>query len=43
MWDNRTVMHRARPFSDLKEVRDLRRTSIKGTGLTVAPAAAQAA
>jgi alpha-ketoglutarate-dependent 2,4-dichlorophenoxyacetate dioxygenase len=35
MWDNRTVMHRARPFADLKEVRDLRRTSIKGTGLTV--------
>jgi alpha-ketoglutarate-dependent 2,4-dichlorophenoxyacetate dioxygenase len=35
MWDNRTVMHRARAFADLKEVRDLRRTSIKGTGLTV--------
>ena len=33
MWDNRTVMHRARPFADLKELRDLRRTSIKGTGL----------
>jgi alpha-ketoglutarate-dependent 2,4-dichlorophenoxyacetate dioxygenase len=35
MWDNRTVMHRARRFNDLKEVRDLRRTSIKGTGLMV--------
>jgi alpha-ketoglutarate-dependent 2,4-dichlorophenoxyacetate dioxygenase len=43
MWDNRTVMHRARPFNDLKDVRDLRRTSIKGTGLMVAPASAQAA
>ena len=32
MWDNRTVMHRARRFDDLHEVRDLRRTSIKGTG-----------
>jgi alpha-ketoglutarate-dependent 2,4-dichlorophenoxyacetate dioxygenase len=39
MWDNRTVMHRARRFDDLGEVRDLRRTSIKGTGLEVAQAA----
>jgi alpha-ketoglutarate-dependent 2,4-dichlorophenoxyacetate dioxygenase len=37
MWDNRTVMHRARRFDDLHEVRDLRRTSIKGTGMTAAP------
>ncbi|HUB43590.1 MAG TPA: TauD/TfdA family dioxygenase [Acetobacteraceae bacterium] len=37
MWDNRTVMHRARRFDDLHEVRDLRRTSIKGTGVTAAP------
>jgi alpha-ketoglutarate-dependent 2,4-dichlorophenoxyacetate dioxygenase len=36
MWDNRTVMHRARRFDDLHEVRDLRRTSIKGTGVTAA-------
>jgi alpha-ketoglutarate-dependent 2,4-dichlorophenoxyacetate dioxygenase len=35
MWDNRTVMHRATRFDDLKEVRDLRRTSIKGVGLEV--------
>ena len=35
MWDNRTVMHRATRFDDLKETRDLRRTSIKGTGLAV--------
>jgi alpha-ketoglutarate-dependent 2,4-dichlorophenoxyacetate dioxygenase len=34
MWDNRTVMHRARRFDDMKEKRDLRRTSIKGVGLT---------
>jgi alpha-ketoglutarate-dependent 2,4-dichlorophenoxyacetate dioxygenase len=34
MWDNRTTMHRARRYRDLEEVRDLRRTSIKGTGLT---------
>jgi alpha-ketoglutarate-dependent 2,4-dichlorophenoxyacetate dioxygenase len=37
MWDNRTVMHRARPFKDLQEKRDLRRTSLKGVGLEVAP------
>jgi len=43
MWDNRTVMHRARRFDDLKEVRDLRRTSIKGTGLMLEQAPAQAA
>ncbi|MGE0224950.1 MAG: TauD/TfdA dioxygenase family protein [Acetobacteraceae bacterium] len=41
MWDNRTVMHRARPFPDLKEVRDLRRTSIKGVGLEVPAMAAE--
>jgi alpha-ketoglutarate-dependent 2,4-dichlorophenoxyacetate dioxygenase len=40
MWDNRTVMHRARRFDDLREVRDLRRTSIKGTGLMVEQAQA---
>ena len=45
MWDNRTVMHRATRFDDLKEVRDLRRTSLKGVGLEVKlpqPAAAAA-
>ena len=31
MWDNRTTMHRARRYRDLQDVRDLRRTSIKGT------------
>lgn len=38
MWDNRTVMHRARRYRDLEEKRDLRRTSLKGVGLEV-PAA----
>jgi len=35
MWDNRMVMHRATRFDDLREKRDLRRTSIKGVGLEV--------
>jgi alpha-ketoglutarate-dependent 2,4-dichlorophenoxyacetate dioxygenase len=43
MWDNRTVMHRARSFDDMHEVRDLRRTSIKGTGLALEQSPAQAA
>lgn len=38
MWDNRTTMHRARRFDDLREVRDMRRTSIKGVGLEIAQA-----
>lgn len=43
MWDNRTTMHRARRYRDLQEVRDLRRTSIKGTGLTAEQVAVAAA
>jgi alpha-ketoglutarate-dependent 2,4-dichlorophenoxyacetate dioxygenase len=43
MWDNRTTMHRARRYRDLQEVRDLRRTSIKGTGLTAEQVPAMAA
>ncbi len=39
MWDNRTVMHRARRYKDLQERRDLRRTSLKGVGLAVGPVA----
>ncbi len=42
MWDNRTVMHRARRFKDMEEKRDLRRTSLKGVGLGV-PAQVQVA
>ena len=43
MWDNRTVMHRATRFDDLKERRDLRRTSIKGVGLGIGHVPAQQA
>ncbi len=43
IWDNRTVMHRATRFDDLKERRDLRRTSIKGVGLGVDRAPVQQA
>jgi alpha-ketoglutarate-dependent 2,4-dichlorophenoxyacetate dioxygenase len=43
MWDNRTTMHRARAYRDLEEVRDLRRTTIKGTGLTAEQVPALAA
>lgn len=43
MWDNRTVMHRARRYADLREIRDLRRTSIKGTGLALEQAPSIAA
>ncbi len=36
IWDNRTTMHRARRYNDLQDVRDLRRTTIRGEGITVA-------
>jgi alpha-ketoglutarate-dependent 2,4-dichlorophenoxyacetate dioxygenase len=36
IWDNRTTMHRARRYNDLAEVRDMRRTTIRGDGVTVA-------
>jgi len=39
MWDNRQTMHRARPFP-AHEPRDMRRTTLKGDGPTVAQAAA---
>jgi alpha-ketoglutarate-dependent 2,4-dichlorophenoxyacetate dioxygenase len=35
IWDNRTTMHRARRYNDLKDVRDMRRTTIRGEGVTV--------
>jgi alpha-ketoglutarate-dependent 2,4-dichlorophenoxyacetate dioxygenase len=38
MWDNRQTMHRARPFP-AHEPRDMRRTTLKGDGPTVAQAA----
>ncbi|HEX2942401.1 MAG TPA: TauD/TfdA family dioxygenase [Rhodopila sp.] len=34
IWDNRTTMHRARRYDDLAEVRDMRRTTIRGDSLT---------
>ena len=43
MWDNRTTMHRGRRYRDLQEVRDLRRTTIRGTGLTAEQVPALAA
>jgi alpha-ketoglutarate-dependent 2,4-dichlorophenoxyacetate dioxygenase len=36
IWDNRTTMHRARRYNDLTEIRDMRRTTIRGDGVTVA-------
>jgi alpha-ketoglutarate-dependent 2,4-dichlorophenoxyacetate dioxygenase len=36
IWDNRTTMHRARRYNDLTDIRDMRRTTIRGDGVTVA-------
>jgi alpha-ketoglutarate-dependent 2,4-dichlorophenoxyacetate dioxygenase len=36
IWDNRTMMHRARRYNDLTDIRDMRRTTIRGDGVTVA-------
>ena len=35
IWDNRTTMHRARRYDDLHEVRDMRRTTLRGEGVTI--------
>jgi len=35
IWDNRQVIHRVRPYDDLSERRDMRRTTIMGDGPTV--------
>ena len=40
MWDNRTTMHRVRRFDDLAIVRDMRRTTTRSDGPTVAQQAA---
>ncbi|MFZ8897635.1 MAG: TauD/TfdA dioxygenase family protein [Alphaproteobacteria bacterium] len=40
MWDNRQTMHRARPFEDTSEVRDMRRTTIAGEAMTARQVAA---
>lgn len=34
IWDNRTTMHRARRYDDLREVRDMRRSTIRGDAMT---------
>ena len=39
MWDNRVTMHRARPFDDTRESRDMRRTTLAGDAPTITRAA----
>jgi len=39
IWDNRQTMHRARPFEDTEDVRDMRRTTVAGSAPTVEQAA----
>ncbi len=34
IWDNRTTMHRARPYRDHEEVRDMRRSTVRGEAMT---------
>jgi alpha-ketoglutarate-dependent 2,4-dichlorophenoxyacetate dioxygenase len=34
IWDNRTTMHRARRYDDLREVRDMHRSTIRGDAMT---------
>jgi alpha-ketoglutarate-dependent 2,4-dichlorophenoxyacetate dioxygenase len=34
IWDNRTTMHRARRYNDLHDIRDMRRTTIRGDAPT---------
>ncbi len=34
IWDNRTTMHRARRYRDKQDIRDLRRSTIRGDALT---------
>lgn len=43
MWDNRTTMHRVRPFDAHTVVRDMRRTTVAGEGELIAQAAMAAA
>jgi len=40
IWDNRQTMHRVRRFDDLNQTRDVRRTTTRGDGPTVAQQAA---
>ncbi|MGE0224951.1 MAG: TauD/TfdA dioxygenase family protein [Acetobacteraceae bacterium] len=34
IWDNRTTMHRARRYNDRTDVRDMRRSTVRGEGMT---------
>ncbi len=34
IWDNRTTMHRARRYDDLHEIRDMRRSTVRGDAMT---------
>ena len=43
IWDNRQCLHRVRPFKDTDEPRDMRRTTVAGTGPTTEQAADRAA
>ncbi len=40
IWDNRQTMHRVRPFDDVGEVRDMRRTTVAGDAPTAEQVAA---
>ncbi|HVZ06680.1 TauD/TfdA dioxygenase family protein [Rhodopila sp.] len=40
MWDNRTTMHRARRYDDLHDVRDMRRSTVRGDAMTAPQAQA---
>ena len=39
IWDNRQVMHRAKHFDDVNDVRDMRRTTVAGDAQTAEQAA----
>jgi alpha-ketoglutarate-dependent 2,4-dichlorophenoxyacetate dioxygenase len=39
IWDNRQTMHRVRRFDDTREIRDMRRTTIRGEDMTAQQAA----
>ncbi len=40
IWDNRATMHRARRYDDRREIRDMRRTTIRGEAMTAPQQAA---
>jgi alpha-ketoglutarate-dependent 2,4-dichlorophenoxyacetate dioxygenase len=39
IWDNRQTMHRVRRFDDTRDIRDMRRTTIRGEAMTAQQAA----